>query len=289
MVRISPEKRGIPFVVAGNSNCRQSIPAWAGNTRRLRLQRLASSDHPRVGGEHVRGRLRWSVGIGSSPRGRGTRSGWIISPWAGNTRRLRLQRLASSDHPRWRGTRPGPVEVVRRDRIIPAWAGNTFRVDHLAALDTDHPRVGGEHEAVERARIEAAGSSPRGRGTPDQDGLEHSMLRIIPAWAGNTPCPDASVRLKPDHPRVGGEHDNQPLIFFHSCGSSPRGRGTRTHFDQDALEERIIPAWAGNTAGGHRKRTPSPDHPRVGGEHETSTSDWAAMIGSSPRGRGTPT
>ena len=71
-------------------------------------------------------------------------------------------------------------------------------------------------------------------------------------------------------------------------GSSPRGRGTRDVHGYEATQRRFIPAWAGNTFG-CRTRAPSRAvHPRVGGEHQTCEQSKFQRIGSSPRGRGTP-
>ena len=165
--------------------------------------------------------------------------------------------------------------------------------------------MGGEHSRLQETVRIHAGSSPRGRGTLGSSprgrghaaeyplrlkhldhprvGGEHDhplppgvyLVRIIPAWAGNTN----------DNP---GDHP--------TSGSSPRGRGT-LHFP-----ERIIPAWAGNTRLGclayteewhgsspRGRGTPlsklrnedAPDHPRVGEDRQVGSG------GSSPRGRGT--
>ena len=133
--------------------------------------------------------------------------------------------------------------------------------------------------------------------------------------------------VRPDHPRVGGEHWVGFILRPCSTGSSPRGRGTRclgepgnswcriipawrgTRVDEHSVGGfvRIIPAWAGNTCCGRRSCSEISDHPRVGGEH--SRKSWisgriadhprvggehlraakssASVIGSSPRGRGT--
>ena len=91
----------------------------------------------------------------------------------------------------------------------------------------------------------------------------------------------------PVHPRVGGEHASERSLFGLRCGSSPRGRGTRTYHESGGHVERFIPAWAGNTHvqvpfGGRL-----PVHPRVGGEHMERLRFWRGQWGSSPRGRGT--
>ncbi len=78
-----------------------------------------------------------------------------------------------------------------------------------------------------------------------------------------------------------------PILSSPWFGSSPRGRGTRTHIDGYPLVNRFIPAWAGNTRGRTRRRQPHAVHPRVGGEHNTCNRSLPLTVGSSPRGRGT--
>ncbi len=51
---------------------------------------------------------------------------------------------------------------------------------------------------------------------------------------------------------------------------------------------RFIPAWAGNTITHDTWIIAQPVHPRVGGEHALALLALTVIIGSSPRGRGTP-
>ena len=53
------------------------------------------------------------------------------------------------------------------------------------------------------------------------------------------------------------------------------------------MDQRFIPAWAGNTRTGGRRHFWGPVHPRVGGEHLAYVTLWQCYYGSSPRGRGT--
>ena len=252
------------------------IPAWAGNTPHESRNRQLGTDHPRVGGEHSTGSNAASTWGGSSPRGRGTLYSCsssietlrIIPAWAGNTSAGGLVMLYPPDHPRvggehscagytqfgcpgssprGRGTPRGAHADRFHSRIIPAWAGNTPAVRSRVQPGSDHPRVGGEHPAFCIRRSSQVGSSPRGRGTPFNSTRIQYILRIIPAWAGNTnPGPGVGVGVT-DHPRVGGEHLAKAIKRAQWIGSSPRGRGTRNHDRVASGKHRIIPAWAGNT------------------------------------------
>ena len=219
---------------------------------------------------------------GSSPRGRGTLEPppivllriRFIPAWAGNTADLVASRCctyrALGSSPRGRGT---PTRHRARQesagRFIPAWAGNTSRAPSCTSRFPVHPRVGGEHFFSWAALSAASGSSPRGRGTRALALLTVLLLRFIPAWAGNTREAAGGCSLQSVHPRVGGEHNHSDSASLTVIGSSPRGRGTQADETAELLDERFIPAWAGNTSV-VRLRPPR------------------SVDGSSPRGRGTP-
>ena len=134
----------------------------------------------------------------------------------------------------------------------------------------------------------AAGSSPRGRGTPLLAVGHAHVDRFIPAWAGNTNIQHQLVTIVPVHPRVGGEHRMMPDSNISNTGSSPRGRGTLSFSSIAGPPRRFIPAWAGNTAARSDRAGRVPVHPRVGGEHVGEIDLRGDYTGSSPRGRGTP-
>ena len=231
------------------------IPAWAGNTLDVRIRIRLVVVHPRVGGEHFPSLSTKHIATGSSPRGRGT-----------------------------------PLEVIHDSvpvRFIPAWAGNTGNPERNDSYHSVHPRVGGEHRISPSSFDACIGSSPRGRGThrPTLDELDDR--RFIPAWAGNTPNQRTRMSNKPVHPRVGGEHYRAKRFQRRQPGSSPRGRGTQGGTDIETIEERFIPAWAGNTNFPEFHIHHPTVHPRVGGEHIWISISCSSDIGSSPRGRGT--
>ena len=191
------------------------IPAWAGNTQTTRAAAVYSAVHPRVGGEHhVQREVNVPV-VGSSPRGRGTRTNIYID--------------------------------ISYLRFIPAWAGNTDSPREPARRESVHPRVGGEHEWVMELDKVCPGSSPRGRGTLHHPFGEQAEVRFIPAWAGNTARNLFWSSGTAVHPRVGGEHPADVGGGSAPLGSSPRGRGTPQQKKLRSAYSRFIPAWAGNT------------------------------------------
>ena len=131
------------------------------------------------------------------------------------------------------------------------------------------------------------GSSPRARGTRWNSRCGSQYRRFIPAGAGNTCAPRASTSSTPVHPRGRGEHEDMMGQPIDDHGSSPRARGTPVLDFERALDERFIPAGAGNTAPPPSPATTSAVHPRGRGEHLMPRRWNASATGSSPRARGT--
>ena len=230
----SPRVRGTPASTLAAFLATGIIPACAGNTPEARKFRDIPGDHPRVCGEHFGGLKDKVLGVGSSPRVRGTR-----------TRLLHGADL--------RG-------------IIPACAGNTFRLCSSSSSAWDHPRVCGEHEPGSYTARIFEGSSPRVRGTPDAVCRELRGGGIIPACAGNTFRPRSLFDNAWDHPRVCGEHQGYAIRPICRSGSSPRVRGTPGVRHTPHMPFGIIPACAGNTSRRRRMTTSSRgSSPRVRG------------------------
>ena len=113
------------------------------------------------------------------------------------------------------------------------------------------------------------------------------LIKIIPAYAGNTTAAVKPDTCNRDHPRVCGEHSVVYARVAVVWGSSPRMRGTLHVGDAIPDLDGIIPAYAGNTHVGPSKRRRHGDHPRVCGEHTRRSSGVFRSKGSSPRMRGT--
>ena len=292
------------------------IPARAGNAGVVDDQPGAHADHPRACGERSGASFRTRGRSGSSPRVRGTLSGWTDSPAAtriiparaGNAAGVGNSDFSRSDHPRAcgerdflrpgvrprsgssprvRGTPVGPDPNVRVTRIIPARAGNA----KLPSMDVypppDHPRACGERRRARTPILAWSGSSPRVRGTRGVLLHEREIHRIIPARAGNAIIHHSGIYELPDHPRACGERLKKQREPTGYTGSSPRVRGTPEGDEARHQHERIIPARAGNASTVRRRNSGMLDHPRACGERSWIMRSASSRTGSSPRVRGT--
>ena len=162
-----------------------------------------------------------------------------------------------------------------------------MRQNRPSYMGRDHPRACGEHLISSLYLAKYGGSSPRMRGTRGCLCGEGWSVGIIPAHAGNTPCPRARSPQTRDHPRACGEH---PWLYKASPsgpGSSPRMRGTRGCIQIASRRLGIIPAHAGNTTMTTTQAAQHEDHPRACGEHGGVCCMCNVRTGSSPRMRGT--
>ena len=152
----------------------------------------------------------------------------------------------------------------------------------------DHPRIRGEHAPIYTALMTQIGSSPHTRGARGRICRWSPHSGIIPAYAGSTRKTTTSASTTTDHPRIRGEHHIKSTMFLVKAGSSPHTRGARYPPLGPAILRRIIPAYAGSTI--HALMAPRRlrDHPRIRGEHWSTTIVRVTAAGSSPHTRGAP-
>ena len=115
-----------------------------------------------------------------------------------------------------------------------------------------------------------------------------SVLRSIPAWAGETAVQaryDAERRV---YPRVGGGNRAAAAQARKRLGLSPRGRGKRGNANKVQTGLRSIPAWAGETVTLDSFLESIQVYPRVGGGNANKIQTGLLATGLSPRGRGKP-
>ena len=86
-----------------------------------------------------------------------------------------------------------------------------------------------------------------------------------------------------------GEHGRLATMPCRSPGSSPHVRGAQRLERQSCSLSGIIPACAGSTPTATRPSREPRDHPRMCGEHFTTTGSPYCSSGSSPHVRGAPT
>ena len=136
----------------------------------------------------------------------------------------------------------------------------------MVEATTVHPRVCGERNFLNDLEDALIGSSPRVRGTLCAKSSGEANRRFIPACAGNAQRVHITGRSVPVHPRVCGERAILVGVPLYDGGSSPRVRGTHARAQTGHINDRFIPACAGNARRRRRRGMSSPVHPRVCGE-----------------------
>ena len=174
--------------------------------------------------------------------------------------------ISRGSSPHTRGAPAGRPTTSNHTRIIPAYAGSTILAVAPGTVPQDHPRIRGEHSRK-------AWSASSGR-------------RIIPAYAGSTPAAGTLTRRLRDHPRIRGEHRPVSEYCQVAKGSSPHTRGAPAGAGDILPLAGIIPAYAGSTSEGSRRRRAPWDHPRIRGEHYADWQQNYSKLGSSPHTRG---
>ena len=190
--------------------------------------------------------------------------------------------------PRERGTQGRMDEPALGLRFIPARAGNAPPGAGQWSSLPVHPRASGEREGMGHLQRDAAGSSPRERGTLRRRRAVLSPDRFIPARAGNAWTPGCGPRPTTVYPRASGERGCRKRPTISGSGSSPRERGTRMQAEPVAGAIRFIPARAGNAGAPSTPPAFGTVHPRASGERDRKRVNGRATAGSSPRERGTP-
>ena len=192
--------------------------------------------------------------------------------------------MGSSPHVR--GAQSAEYSRLILTGIIPACAGSTIRRQALDLAVWDHPRMCGEHPSISDQDIQSQGSSPHVRGA--RSGLVRGSVSpgIIPACAGSTDSHCRPQESSRDHPRMCGEHHVLFYIYVDKWGSSPHVRGALGVTTGVVAMIGIIPACAGSTRTPLMTRCMIRDHPRMCGEHCSSSANRSASPGSSPHVRG---
>ena len=243
--------RGHPHWVCGAGGL---IPAYAGSTSYADTAGACVWAHPRLRGEHSNRRCNGCATGGSSPLTRGALPAW----WARREQR----------------------------RLIPAYAGSTLGEVSAWSPVWAHPRLRGEHARPFLSVLGKGGSSPLTRGAPRPVEHDDRRLGLIPAYAGSTPACPPTPRTARAHPRLRGEHTQNPPGGHRRGGSSPLTRGAHGRSTMPKKKKRLIPAYAGSTSSSYWASWLAQAHPRLRGEHWPAPPKWLSGMGSSPLTRG---
>ena len=149
-----------------------------------------------------------------------------------------------------------------------------------------HPRGCGADTVMRSRSSGSGGSSPRVRGRLQQTIQAGGGLGLIPAGAGQTPCPGPRRPIPRAHPRGCGADPCGSFLFGGFIGSSPRVRGRRVPRPSSKPRTRLIPAGAGQTRPRNRAGREHTAHPRGCGADIEAIITAQASNGSSPRVRG---
>ncbi len=155
--------------------------------------------------------------------------------------------MHTGSSPHMRGKRFLPRTYAGSVRIIPAHAGQTHCRCLTATTGMDHPRTCGANIMVAVQWVINIGSSPHMRGKQEMEEVPTPTPRIIPAHAGQTSYSASSVARSSDHPRTCGANGRDPGRGRQRAGSSPHMRGKLDGFRAGRVDDRIIPAHAGQT------------------------------------------
>ena len=132
------------------------------------------------------------------------------------------------------------------------------------------------------------GSFPLTRGKRGLVQILSSPRRLIPAHAGKTMPPTASLEAHRAHPRSRGENVGDFASGPGGQGSSPLTRGKRANAHRGFLTVRLIPAHAGKTWFVRIFAAIRRAHPRSRGENLSVSGTPTGGVGSSPLTRGKP-
>ena len=198
-----------------------------------------------------------------------------------------IPRSHCGSSPHARGTLNGVLDPQIPLRFIPACAGNARPCYDIRSRVPVHPRMRGERQPISSLKLLFFGSSPHARGTLNSVVDPLLIPRFIPACAGNAFTPAVHQKFVTVHPRMRGERLAALPCAGIFTGSSPHARGTHPGMGVSQLQDRFIPACAGNAD--ERKMTleGSPVHPRMRGERVPFLAAMRSNTGSSPHARGT--
>ena len=149
-----------------------------------------------------------------------------------------------------------------------------------------HPRIRGEYCQKHGTLMTELGSPPHTRGILFNQICHPFLVRLTPAYAGNTRTAAIIRLLMRAHPRIRGEYSQYSLLVVKLPGSPPHTRGILCLYRFLHLQSRLTPAYAGNTQPFNQPCRHGEAHPRIRGEYITLVSGFGIGRGSPPHTRG---
>ena len=200
-----------------------------------------------------------------------------------------MSRITGGLSPRVRGNRADPALPAPAPGSIPACAGEPWNDKIKNAVSRVYPRVCGGTVYALPGHHPRHGLSPRVRGNLVMVRAAGSMIRSIPACAGE-PIPDNRTILRSwVYPRVCGGTPTSRISQSGNSGLSPRVRGNPNSLDWSENVTRSIPACAGEPQGTAQLHFTYAVYPRVCGGTARAMESGPAATGLSPRVRGNRT
>ncbi len=250
----SPRARGSRARCVRSGDRHGSIPACAGEPRSSILPATPGRVDPRVRGGADRSSINMTVGVGRSPRARGSRPRGLRRPMAAGS--------------------------------IPACAGEPERRRAHRRVPGVDPRVRGGADDVFACNVAVLGRSPRARGSPRRERSGAPDAGSIPACAGEPDSRRVATESARVDPRVRGGAAHVEARIGSDAGRSPRARGSPAEAYALPWSLGSIPACAGEPASG--ACTPGCDtvDPRVRGGAVVREVTEREGLGRSPRARG---
>ena len=282
---LSPRTRGKRKLAIGDPNGAWPIPAHAGETSESASSTSDTVAYPRARGGN-NGRYVYQFDrIGLSPRTRGkplhrfgihprpgpipahageTKNGCSKSEWRQAYPRARGGNISAIIEslevyglsPRTRGKLCTGTFCGKRSGPIPAHAGETDSSSLRSLSSAAYPRARGGNTDSWPLSTPSVGLSPRTRGKLETGTYHGGGHGPIPAHAGETRSKCACSGPAQAYPRARGgnrlpQHFQPPMK-----GLSPRTRGKLVQVVGKVLEERPIPAHAGETPSPRRRPRP---------------------------------
>ena len=212
---LSPRLRGNQLLPVRYGVGQRSIPAPAGNLPWIAGMALPPGSIPAPAGEPRRIGRRWLVSW-VYPRA----CGGTGLPGAGVAQQHGLS-------PRLRGNHAVVLRAALDRRSIPAPAGEPSRVCICRGLDLVYPRACGGTPVFRVMSAISSGLSPRLRGNRHGSLRRRAGLGSIPAPAGEPPGFGEAAHLQLVYPRACGGTTAVPTLLPLLTGLSPRLRGNR--------------------------------------------------------------